>query len=205
MVTRQSIIEGASAVFAASGYGSASLTEIAESSQVTKGALYFHFKSKEGLASSIIEAQHTASMTAVNEILTEGRSALETIIRSTGSFAGQLLKDAVVQAGIRLTFDVTDFGIDVTKPYADWITVMENLIHRGIGEGQIRAEISATKLARYIVGSFTGVQLLSGVLAGRSDLIDRVEDMWTFLLPTIVAPESAAQLASLPSLVRNYG
>ena len=57
-VTRATVIEGAARTFERLGYGNASLTDIAETAAVTKGALYFHFKSKEELAKAVIDEQH---------------------------------------------------------------------------------------------------------------------------------------------------
>jgi AcrR family transcriptional regulator len=204
IITRMAIIEGAAAVFAGSGYGSASMSDVAQRSGVTKGALYFHFKSKEELAAALIEAQHAVSVKGVEAILAEGYPALETMVRSTGSFAGLLLRDPVVQAGIRLTFDGPSLGLDVRKPYQDWVVSMGNLIHRGVGEGQIRSGVDAPELARLIVGAFTGIQLVSEVLSGRQDLPGRVESLWEFLLPAVVTPENVALSHELPPLVRNY-
>ncbi|WP_156509801.1 TetR family transcriptional regulator, partial [Rhodococcoides corynebacterioides] len=49
-ITRDTVLAGAATVFLRLGYANASLSEIISQSQVTKGALYFHFGSKEELA-----------------------------------------------------------------------------------------------------------------------------------------------------------
>ncbi|MFP3836098.1 TetR family transcriptional regulator, partial [Chryseobacterium sp. SIMBA_028] len=56
--TRLAVIEGAANVFADVGYGTASMADITQRAQVTKGALYFHFTSKRELALAVIEEQH---------------------------------------------------------------------------------------------------------------------------------------------------
>lgn len=53
--TRDSVLRGAAGVFLRLGYANASLSEIIAESQVTKGALYFHFGSKEELARAVID------------------------------------------------------------------------------------------------------------------------------------------------------
>ncbi|MGN5376815.1 TetR family transcriptional regulator [Streptomyces lasalocidi] len=57
--TRRAVIEAAAAVFAERGYAAATIAEILERAGVTKGALYFHFDSKEALARGVIDAQIT--------------------------------------------------------------------------------------------------------------------------------------------------
>ena len=66
--TREAIINGAAAVFEEHGYGSASLTQVSEAAGVTKGALYFHFKSKDDLARAVIEEQHRIAVAAGESI-----------------------------------------------------------------------------------------------------------------------------------------
>ncbi|UFQ17259.1 MULTISPECIES: TetR/AcrR family transcriptional regulator [Streptomyces] len=53
--TRQRIQDVALELFAAQGYEKTSLREIAEHLQVTKAALYYHFKTKEAILTSIFE------------------------------------------------------------------------------------------------------------------------------------------------------
>src|SRR6058998_1711357 len=53
--TRQRIQDVALELFAEQGYDKTSLREIAERLDVTKAALYYHFKSKEDIVASLVE------------------------------------------------------------------------------------------------------------------------------------------------------
>lgn len=183
--TRSSVIEGASKVFESAGYGNASLSEISTQSDVTKGALYFHFKSKEEIALAVIEAQHARSRDAGDKVSALGQKALPTIIELCRVFGQQLLDDVVVRAGIRLTFEASAFDADVTGPYQDWIDTMAFLAAQAQAEGDIRDDVDAAEFARYLVASFTGVQMVSNVLTGRADVMERIRQMWAFMLPAI--------------------
>ncbi len=184
--TRGAIIIGAAAVFEEHGYGSASLTQVSEAAGVTKGALYFHFQSKEDLARAVIEDQHRIVLAESESILNENRPGLTAMINLCRAFGLQLLHEPVVRAGIRLTIEATAFGPPIRGPYEDWIAVMEQLIERAKTELQIRPSVDAGVFARYLVASFTGVQMVSGVLTGRADLMQRIEEMWGILLPGIM-------------------
>jgi AcrR family transcriptional regulator len=54
--TRQRLLAEAQRLFRERGYGATSLEQIAEAAEVTKGAIYGHFASKEDLMLSAIEA-----------------------------------------------------------------------------------------------------------------------------------------------------
>jgi TetR/AcrR family transcriptional regulator, repressor for uid operon len=186
-VTREQILRGAAEVFDRYGYGAATLSDVIAQAGVTKGALYFHFSSKEHLARTVIEQQHALSVGPARQRLDEHAPGLESVIRLSQGLAGQLMEDVVVRAGIRLTLEQGTFGAAVSNPYRDWVAVTEQLLRRAIDEGDLRDSIKPTALARLVVGAFTGVQLLSEVLSGRQDLYQRVEEMWDILLPSLVS------------------
>ncbi|GAA3129239.1 hypothetical protein GCM10020255_002490 [Rhodococcus baikonurensis] len=54
-ITREKIVDAAARQFDACGFAAASINAIIENGNVTKGALYFHFPSKEELAQQVIE------------------------------------------------------------------------------------------------------------------------------------------------------
>lgn len=199
--TREAIIAGAAAVFEEHGYGGASLTQVSEAAKVTKGALYFHFQSKEELAKAVIEEQHRIVLAESELILAEQRPALTTIILLCRMFGLHLVHEPIVRAGIRLTLEATAFGHAVRGPYEDWIAAMEQLVDQGKKEGQIRSSVTPEALARFIVASFTGVQMLSGILTGRADVMQRIEEMWSILLPGILHEDSHEDPGSLSRLI----
>lgn len=55
--TRHVVLEAAAQVFAEHGYATARIADILKIAGVTKGALYFHFDSKETLAKGVLELQ----------------------------------------------------------------------------------------------------------------------------------------------------
>ncbi|MBM4602142.1 TetR family transcriptional regulator, partial [Rhodococcus hoagii] len=78
VATRQLIVLRASEVFDRVGYYGARVEEIVESARITKGALYFHFGSKDGLARHIIREQRRLAERSIEAIAaTDDVSALE--------------------------------------------------------------------------------------------------------------------------------
>ena len=201
LVTRDAILRGAAEIFGARGYGLASIADIAAAAGLTKGALYFHFASKDELAFAVIAEQHRRTMTASAAILAEGRPALETLIVLCRSLAHQLLEDPVVQAGIRLTTDVASTDHPVVEPYEDWFSAIEELTRRAIAEGDVAESVDPAVFAHFLSPAFTGVQLVSATLTLRADLLRRVREMWTVILPGIAAEGRLDALRDLPDLI----
>lgn len=91
--TRQVLLLAAASVFDEVGYDAASISEILNRSKMTKGALYFHFASKEALALGVIDAQ------TVDLELPETGSKLQDLVCLTQLIATRLQTDVVLRAG----------------------------------------------------------------------------------------------------------
>lgn len=185
-VTREAILQGSAEIFDRYGYGSATLSDVIARSGVTKGALYFHFSSKEDLARALVERYQSQLRAPSQEALERSGHALESVIRLSYTFADQLVNDVVVRAGVRLTLEQGVFGPMSSDSYRWWTQVVEDLVTRSAAEGDIRLPVEPPALARFLVASFTGVQIFSQVFAGRADLMGRVRDMWEVVLPALV-------------------
>ncbi|MFC9764237.1 ScbR family autoregulator-binding transcription factor [Rhodococcus jostii] len=185
-VTRAQIVRGAAEMFDKSGFEGASLVEILEAAGMTKGALYFHFRSKEDLARHIIAEQHRISISAVQAIAAQEASAIEQIVMLCHEMARQIVQDPIVRAGIRITLELSADDRGPAGPYLDWIAACQGLAARAVAEGDLVDTIDPPTFARFVIGAFTGVQTVSQVLAHRVDLEQRVDEMWGFLLPGIM-------------------
>ena len=179
------------------GYGRASLSQVAERAGVTKGALYFHFQSKDELARAVIAEQHRFVTADNNSVLNQGLPPLESMIVLCRRFALNLLQHPIVRAGTRLTLEASLFHEDVRQPYQDWVEMMGRLAAQAKEQGQIRQDVDSAACGRLVVSSLVGVQITSAVLTNRDDLLDRVEQMWELLLPGVVAPPLAGKISEL--------
>ena len=202
IVTRAAIIRGASIAFQKRGYGSTSLSDVSAAAGVTKGALYFHFDSKEALALAIIEAQHEASRTIGRKLADDNKPGLHAMIIMSIELAKQLRDDPVVRAGVRLTIDAASFSTPVSGPYLDWMLACEEFLRRGIAEGDIVQNVDVSATAHFIIAAFTGVQVTSDVLTGREDMEQRLVEMWAMILPALVPAERWNELSERPSRIR---
>ena len=200
--TRAAIIRGAAVAFQKRGYGSTSLSDVSAAAGVTKGALYFHFDSKEALALAIIEAQHEASRNIGCKLLDDNVPGLHAMVIMSIELAKQLNDDPVVSAGVRLTIDASNFRAPVSGPYLDWMVACEEFLRRGIAEGDILQSVDVSAAAHFIIAAFTGVQVVSDVLTGREDIEQRLVEMWAVILPALVPAERWNELSELPSRIR---
>jgi len=62
--TRTALLDEATALFAERGYAGTSLEDVASASQVTRGAVYHHFASKQALFEAVLELQEARATEA---------------------------------------------------------------------------------------------------------------------------------------------
>ncbi len=165
MATRHQLVAAAAAIFDQRGFDGASLGDIEAGTGLSKGALYFHFQSKEELADAVVQRQHEISLAAVEAIAATHASALEQIVMLCHEMGRQIVQDPIVRAGIRLTLEASAGGRPPGSPgpYQDWIEACRQLAETAITEGDLPGTVDAPELARFVISAFTGVQMVSNV------------------------------------------
>ncbi|QII04297.1 TetR/AcrR family transcriptional regulator [Rhodococcoides fascians A25f] len=198
-LTRHAVILGAAKSFEKFGYA-ASLNTILQYCSVTKGAMYFHFRSKEDLAHAVIAAQHDIAMEGARVVSDHSDSAIESLVLMSKEMARQLITEPITRGGMRLTMEIGSIQGPIEQPYRDWIEAIRQVATQAAVDGDLVKETDIDALATFVVGSFTGVQILSEILTGRADLYIRLQQMWELVLPTIVNKPKLAHMMRLARL-----
>jgi AcrR family transcriptional regulator len=71
-VTRAVVLKKALSVFSAKGYAAATLDDVAKAAKVTRGAIYWHFKSKADLYNTLIQESSARGAVVVQQAIAEG-------------------------------------------------------------------------------------------------------------------------------------
>ena len=204
IATRQKVVRSAADVFSRSGFKEARLDDILGEAGVTRGAMYFHFDSKEELAQAVIDRQHEISMAAVKDIAESGAPALDQLVMVCHEMARQIVEVPEVGAGIRLTLEQSAVAGPVT-PYQDWIDTCSALTEKAIQQGEVVETLDPAAFGAFVASAFTGVQLVANVLTGRRDLADRVDSMWRIVLPGIVSSTRHRPLDEIRAVRWRFG
>ncbi|MFE9904752.1 ScbR family autoregulator-binding transcription factor [Streptomyces achromogenes] len=180
--SRRLILEAAAHVFDERGYDAASTNEILARADLTRGALYHHFPSKEAIATALIEAHGQALVVPHQEVV------LQAVIDLTLGFARQLQHDPILRASVRLAVEQSSFAPPTNTPYQQSITAIEDLLRRAGQQGELLPGTNLPEVAQTIVGSFTGLQVMSQIYSDRQDLPERVSALWRLILPGLASP-----------------
>lgn len=172
------------------GYSATGLGDIIERAEMTKGALYYHFESKEALATAIIEEGSAHLLTAFNKIRDSSAPALERIIHGLFVVADLFANDEVARSGVQLLRAFGEFNDAAARTYTFWLDEMTQRVEEAIDDGDLRADLDPNTVGETIVGTMLGAELLSSATASGTDVLQRLGRIWQVLLPAIVADES---------------
>ncbi|MFJ9419877.1 ScbR family autoregulator-binding transcription factor [Streptomyces sp. NPDC101227] len=186
--TRRLILEAAASVFDDHGYDRATIAEVLERAGVTKGALYFHFASKEQLALAVLD-EH------VLDIAVEPQQIkLQEFVDVTQVLAYRLRSDPIQRGAARLAVEQGSNHLDRKRSMISWTHFVEEKLGEARDCGELLKSVVVRESAELYVGAFAGVQLMSQTLANRADLNSRLTILHQHALPSIAVPAVLAKL-----------
>lgn len=150
--TRRRIIDSAIDLINEIGYPAAGLADIIERADLTKGALYYHFDSKEALATTIIEEGANKVLESFRAAGRSSSPAMENIVHGLFVVTDVLGNDRVAQAAGRLLRTFGGFNPAAKKTYAVLLDEMTMLTTSAIAEGDLRSELDPAEASSAIIG-----------------------------------------------------
>ena len=187
--TRQRLIAAASRQFAYRAYSMVSLDDILAEAQLTKGAMYFHFQSKQALALAIIDDLNEMSRATVAESLARRMSGLETLIDLIFLLAVQDTQHEVARAGVRLLETLDNTTSEPPALWRSWIEVVTTLIQKAISEGDVVDHHGDPEdIAKLLVALWAGVRRINDLDQPESHL-GNLKTVWILALPSFTNPD----------------
>ena len=186
--TRRQILRAASHQFAHKAYGLVSLDDILAEAEVTKGAMYFHFRSKHALAVAIIEHRAAVARHAADKLVAHKLSGLETLIDFSYLMAVDDIGDVSTRAGLNLLESIgrTD-GLQASV-LGEWVSTFAEIGRRAVGEGDVVEERDPDDIARLLVSMYLGLRQTSNFAEPERFLHD-LEMGWALVLPGFANPD----------------
>ncbi|MGG2460760.1 ScbR family autoregulator-binding transcription factor [Streptomyces sp. RGM 3693] len=186
--TRRVILEAAASVFDEFGFDRATIAEILTRAGVTKGALYFHFPSKEDLALAVLHEQ-------VLDIAVRPQAIkLQEFVDAGQILAYRLRHDAIQRGAARLAIEQSSNHLDRRQSMSAWSSFVEGLLKEAKARGEVMDSVNVRDTAELFVGAFAGLQMMSKAFTNQNDLSQRLTVFFEHTLPTIAVPAILAKL-----------
>lgn len=192
--TRMTILQKSFDLIYRQGYQATSIDEILATTQVTKGAFYYHFKSKEEMALALIREHMRPEMhTIMIRPLIEAEHPMDEIYLMMTN----LLQDTTffdVKYGcpaINLIEEIAPLSETFNKALSllmsDWKTAIVTSIDKAKSRQLIKPETNAEQVAVFIISGYGGIRNL-GKIGGRSyynSYLDQLKAYLDSLKPAI--------------------
>jgi TetR/AcrR family transcriptional regulator, transcriptional repressor for nem operon len=192
--TRDQILRAAAHQFAQRPYYAVGLDDILAEAQLTKGAMYFHFRSKHALALAIVDEQTERAAESVKNLLARKLSGLESLIDVSYLIAVGDITHDVTRASFNLLESVGRTEKLQARLLGGWIQLMGEIAQRGIAEGDIVDQADPEDVGRLLVSMFVGMRQASNLDEPVQLLSDFGKALST-VLGGIVQPDRIAYFA----------
>lgn len=163
--TRAALVEAAAVEFAKRGYAAASVNTILEGSRATKGAMYFHFQSKEELARAVLTSA-IETFTGITDRWAK-RTDLDPFVALHGlvlDIAEVFRAEVIVQAEFRLIIE-PEFYKDVQSGGGQvWGKTAYELALRAKDDGLLREDADPDKFTRVLAASLAGQRYMADLI-----------------------------------------
>lgn len=186
------ILEAARETFTERGFHKTRMTDIAEASGLSKGALYWYFESKDAIILSLLKMVFESELQVMETLLGDNRSAEERLLmyaeRGAEDIQNMLKWMPLVYEFLVLAFRRDPIKKFISSVYRRNMELLEELIQQGINSGEFQA--SNARNAAIAMGSIIeGTLMLWMYDPGGIDITDHILSSTQFLLQGLRSPE----------------
>jgi len=164
--TRHALLDAALRVFGRLGYDATTLEDIAREAQVTRGAIYWHFKGKAELYRALLSERQQPGLDALSAAFASEAPPLERLRTLLTLSVALLEEDPHYRATMELTLFKTGASPELAPGLAQKVEGLRGLRHSlaalvrvGQQQGSLRPELVPEVVATTVVSLLNGVAL----------------------------------------------
>lgn len=167
LVTRENILTAALDVFSQRGFSAARLEDIAQAAEVTRGAIYHHFASKEDLYKALVTERSAGINQLAAEIISQEGTPIEILRRLLISLFEYGEENEEYRALLELAINKVELSKGLESIWEDTLkgrrqlaAVFQETLSQGIQAGEIRSDLPVESAAWALVSFMNGVGLI---------------------------------------------
>jgi AcrR family transcriptional regulator len=143
---KEQILEAAKETFTNRGFHNTRMSDIAEESGLSKGALYWYFESKDAIILSLLEKVFEPELQDLKALLEDDRSAEERLLtyaeRAADDIQAMLKWMPLIYEFLVLAFRRDSIQKFIRSFYTRNMDLLEDLIQQGMDSGEFQASSS---------------------------------------------------------------
>ena len=153
--TRKTLVNAALTVIGRQGYAGATIEKIAEEAGVSKGVVYYYFKTKADIATNVLIDSFEKIVGEFEAIMDRRLHPHETMTQFVGTFARMIFQNQEASRFIlsELWRDDRIWSEDMRQTEERLISMLESLVESSIACGIVRPEIDARFVSIATIGT----------------------------------------------------
>ena len=164
--TRARILASALDLFSTKGYSRTTLTDVAARLGMTKGAVYWHFASKEALLLALVDEMQEKFGRQIDRLMPKDELTFTAVADMMTRNAGEILEDAKGRAFFLLMNEQVQWTsasmekirteLLQNERFGPW-HAFKNAVANDIRKGRVRAEINPDRVAHACLALWSGL------------------------------------------------
>lgn len=191
--TAERLLAAAAEQFAQQGYVRATLADISLCAGVTKGALFFHFSTKDEIAEAVQDRGRDVMENAVLQLRTDGKSHLQLAVDLTYALGRLLRENVYVRASARIARDRhPSYGTlrycDGGAPdfYGQWLGLVGSLLDRARNAGELGRRVPPASARTPAAAAVSGLETLVWLGVSADECERWLAGLWDMTLSTLM-------------------
>jgi len=178
--TRKALISSSAKLFNSQGYKATSLSEICSATGLSKGAIYSHFGSKEGLERAALKYMVNGFANQMAELIRAEKDTRGKMLVILDFFAGYAVNPPfyggcpMVNASVELDDSDSELKAEVALATDLFHQSIQQIIDNGIKHGQVRSTVDSSAFASVMFSATEGAIVLMKITGARKHLRDVV-------------------------------
>lgn len=165
--TRQNILQKAFEIIYVNGYQTTSVDDIIATTQVTKGAFYYHFKTKDEMGLAIINELMIPNFK--NTFIEPFQNIVNPLDAIYNLMYNLLMENDMLKVeygcpASNFTQEMAPWNIDFTKAlntlFLQWENTMIEAVEKGKENGLVKVEVDAKEVTVFVLSGYWGVRNL---------------------------------------------
>jgi AcrR family transcriptional regulator len=190
--SQREIVAAAMRLISRQGFHRTSMSQIAAEAGLTKGALYWHYRSKEDLGRAVLD--HVRSEFA-DRVITQVRAAegpLERLDVLIGAHL-RLMHGGGIHCGAvqRMQGEIgsyePEFADELRQFIDDWAAVVVRLLGRGKQQGVVRPDLDERAAARVVIAAVSGAHVHGRLLQSPEQFEELIAEVQRFVRRSVAA------------------
>lgn len=175
------IIDAAIRIFSEKGFEAASMQDIADAAQISRGPLYYRYKTKKDIFLAAMEVHYTREKEVLSQILWQTKPFSE-IIRDYlyNAFRNLLSDKPDFPMEIFSNPEMEDVNVRIRQCYAEAYGMVQDALIHAVAAGSLRDDTDVEHLTNLIFIAFDGLRysrLKTGILTSPDKVEAAIDHM----------------------------